>query len=347
VLVNALKAGTRRVVAHVAQAAGLSLAALKGRVVVLAYHRVVSSRELARQPIQPGMYVHVDSFERQMRFLKDWFAVLPLAEVLDRWETGRWDPGRRYCAITFDDGWRDNHTYAYPILTRYGLPSTIFVCTDLVGTDRWFWPDRLLYLVREAARKPWHVTPRSLLARILPGGKVGAPARGSPGDLAEHAIAVLKGKTEREIEDVLEGFRRDLDVPWPAERVLLDWREVEEMSRGGVSFGSHGCSHRILTLCSDDDVEREVAGSLRTLTGKSVNVVPVFAFPNGSYDDRVLRHLRKAGYRAALTTDSGHEGLLGGDPFRIRRIGIHDDVTRSVSLFTFHLSGYLQRVSGG
>ncbi len=346
-LVEVLKAGTRYVMAQVAHASGLPLAALKARVVVLAYHRVLSSRELARQPVQPGMYVRVDSFERQMRFLRERFVVLPLAEVLDRWESGRWDLRRRYCAVTFDDGWRDNYTYAYPILTRYGLPAAIFVCTDLVGTEHWFWPDRLAYLVREAGGGRPNGALRTLLGRMLSGGEAGAPARSRFGELAEQAIAVLKRKAEGEIEDVLEALRRELGVAWPTERVLLDWREVEEMSRGGVSFGSHGCAHRILTLCSEDAVDREVTGSLRALTGKPVNAIPAFTFPNGSYDDRALRYVRKAGYRAALTMDAGHESLLPRDPFRIRRIGIHDDVTRNTPLFAFRMSGYARRVGCG
>jgi peptidoglycan/xylan/chitin deacetylase (PgdA/CDA1 family) len=36
-------------------------------------------------------------------------------------------------AITFDDGYRDNFQYAYPILKKYGFPATIFVISGFAG----------------------------------------------------------------------------------------------------------------------------------------------------------------------------------------------------------------------
>ena len=38
--------------------------------------------------------------------------------------------------ITFDDGYENNYTYAYPILKKYNFTATIFVCTDFIDKPR-------------------------------------------------------------------------------------------------------------------------------------------------------------------------------------------------------------------
>jgi len=40
----------------------------------------------------------------------------------------------RWVSITFDDGWRDNYTQAFPLLARYGFCATMFVVTGWIRT---------------------------------------------------------------------------------------------------------------------------------------------------------------------------------------------------------------------
>ncbi|MBU3958968.1 MAG: polysaccharide deacetylase family protein, partial [Candidatus Omnitrophica bacterium] len=47
-------------------------------------------------------------------------------------------------AITFDDGYKNNYTYAFPILKKYNLPAMIFIITNEVGRpggDRLSWDE--------------------------------------------------------------------------------------------------------------------------------------------------------------------------------------------------------------
>ncbi|MGB5046279.1 MAG: hypothetical protein WBO11_15080, partial [Nitrospira sp.] len=83
---------------------------------VLMYHRVLTKDELARYPVQPGMYVLDSVFAQQMSFVRSHFTVLSLQELLDLWQRGEWSAQARYCVITFDDGWLDNYRHAYPVL---------------------------------------------------------------------------------------------------------------------------------------------------------------------------------------------------------------------------------------
>ena len=90
------------------------------------------------------MYVTTDTFDRQIQFLKKKFEVVHLEELLSNVLSGR--QIGRHCAITFDDGWLDNYTQAFPILTKYQIPATIFLSTGLIGTNRLFWPEEFSLL---------------------------------------------------------------------------------------------------------------------------------------------------------------------------------------------------------
>jgi peptidoglycan/xylan/chitin deacetylase (PgdA/CDA1 family) len=107
-------------------------AKLAEKALVLMYHRVVAPHDVPAD-IDPGMYVTTDAFERHLQYLAAHHEVVTL-EALFEWLVGRRQFAKIPCAITFDDGWRDNYEEAFPLLTRYGLPATIFLITDHVGT---------------------------------------------------------------------------------------------------------------------------------------------------------------------------------------------------------------------
>lgn len=86
------------------------------------------------------LVVSVDLFERQMRFLKARrYNVVPLESLAMLIKDKKRIPPKTI-AITFDDGYKDNYTYAFPILKKYNLVATIFVIVNEVGR---FQGDRL------------------------------------------------------------------------------------------------------------------------------------------------------------------------------------------------------------
>lgn len=107
------------------------------------YHRVLASRDSEQVFVQPGMYVLSETFQRQVAFLKENFKIVSLEEMVERIKNRR--DISRCCAITFDDGWKDNFCHAFPVLEKFSLPATIFLATGFVGTKRLFWPEEVTY----------------------------------------------------------------------------------------------------------------------------------------------------------------------------------------------------------
>ncbi len=94
---------------------------------ILGYHRVGSSK---------GDHVPTvseESFERQLAFLaREQYRVLSAEELATCIDQGAPWP-RRSVAITFDDGYEETYTIAWPRLKRFGFPATVFITPSEVG----------------------------------------------------------------------------------------------------------------------------------------------------------------------------------------------------------------------
>ena len=334
---GAIKSRIRRAMAWGYHLSGHFLSRLQGKVVILTYHRVLSEKELNDQFVQPGMYVREDIFEMQMEFLRAHFEILPLADLLERWRRRSLDQQKRYCVITFDDGWLDNYLYAYPVLRRHHLPATIFLPTDFIGTEAWFWPERVGYLMKRCMKSGQMAQWTSLWDRYL--GMKAINESEEESERIDSFIERCKEFPEGEIQGMIEEASRKLGLGFPPERLVMNWEEVEEMSAAGVSFGSHSATHTILTKLSREEMRNELEGSFKALQRGKVAVAPVFCYPNGSFNHAISEQVKEAGYQAAVTTRFGFESGSPEDLFELKRIGVHHGISATVPLFSWHLSG--------
>src|SRR5690606_32629403 len=110
----------------------------------------------------------------------------------------------RACAVTFDDGWRDNYQFALPVLVETRTPATVFLVSDLIGTDRLFWPNRLARLLAWLGERATHDPSLEWLRKL---GAMPAGFDGSRGQISK-IIAACKRLTDREIEHEVEQSER-------------------------------------------------------------------------------------------------------------------------------------------
>jgi peptidoglycan/xylan/chitin deacetylase (PgdA/CDA1 family) len=117
---------------------------------------------------------------------------------------------------------------------------------------------------------------------------------------------------------------------------MMSWDQVLEMERSGIVFGSHTVSHVELGKCDAARIRRELAESRDTLQQRLSRMSEWFCFPKGSYSPQAVE-LVKEYYEGAVTTDPGWVAL-GDDPLRLRRIGVHDDMSWTTPLFAWRLA---------
>jgi peptidoglycan/xylan/chitin deacetylase (PgdA/CDA1 family) len=110
--------------------------------------------------------------------------------------------------------------------------------------------------------------------------------------------------------------------PDGATHPLLNAEEILDMQRRGVSFQSHSCCHPSLPALDDDQLSRELVESRAALQQLLRRPVDYLAYPFGHLDERVVAATRRAGYRAAFSTQPGFN-RRDVDRFRIRRIDVY------------------------
>jgi len=116
------------------------------RHVILCYHRVGVEGVPLFSRLAPS------TFEAQMRYLKAHYRIISLPRLCDELREG--DETGPALAITFDDGYRDLHKYAFPILQKYKIPATIYLIGEGVETSEAPWYDRI-FAALDAAPGSW------------------------------------------------------------------------------------------------------------------------------------------------------------------------------------------------
>jgi peptidoglycan/xylan/chitin deacetylase (PgdA/CDA1 family) len=102
---------------------------------ILMYHGI--SETIERLPGSYfGLITSSTRFRAQMQWLCDHgYDVVTLEDAAERVERGDVS-GRRCAVVTFDDGLRDFHTAAWPILQEFGFSATSFLATGFIANDR-------------------------------------------------------------------------------------------------------------------------------------------------------------------------------------------------------------------
>ncbi|MDH3445205.1 MAG: polysaccharide deacetylase family protein, partial [Deltaproteobacteria bacterium] len=102
---------------------------------------------------------------------------------------------------------------------------------------------------------------------------------------------------------------------------LLNWKEIRTMSDAGISFGSHTRTHPDLTIIPIDEVEDELIGSKKAIEDAIGQSVDAFAYPYGSFHERIKK-LTQAYFTVACSTSLGFVHT-GSDFFNLDRLDMY------------------------
>jgi peptidoglycan/xylan/chitin deacetylase (PgdA/CDA1 family) len=274
----------------------------RGRLTVLMFHRVRPEPD----PLFPDEPVP-GSFRQRLRWVRDWFNVLPLDRAVTLLASGSLPA--RAAAITFDDGYADNATVAAPILQDLGLHATFFIASGFLDGGR-MWNDTLIESVRLC-------TATSLDLGAIDLGRLDLSTLDMRRAAIESLIRALKhlppDERQRRVDIVASAAQAVLP-----KSLMMTSAELRHVAAMGMGVGAHTIHHPILATLDDGAAREEIAGSREHLEGIVRQPVTLFAYPNGrpdaDYRRRDAELVRALGFKASFTTSPGASRM--GDPIQ-------------------------------
>jgi peptidoglycan/xylan/chitin deacetylase (PgdA/CDA1 family) len=299
-----------------------------GTAVILRYHSVCEDAGSPLPYIDPGLSVPLEGFDRQMRFLRERYAPVSVDDIVEAIGGGRPLPPLAV-AVTFDDGYRDNHLYAFPVLRKYGIPGAFYITAGCVEMGDPLWTSRLRFYfmaTREPSLALTYPEPVVLDLRS-PAARNASFAR---------TIATIKSAGKERGGDIFRDVEARLRVTDLAalRDTMMTWAEIDDMGRGGMTIGAHTLTHPNLPGLPPEEAMAEIAGSKSLIEEKIKAPVLHFAYPNGRgvshFNEPVRDMVKKAGFLSSVTSIDGPV-RRNDDPFTLRRLGVyrkHADIAR-------------------
>lgn len=288
------------------------------------YHRIYDDKPQGLY--DPSLFVSKQTFEMHLEELSNFFTVVPLEKLFSA-------NNGRLCAITFDDGWKDNFEIAFPILKAFKMPATIFLPANSIEKATTFWFEKI-FKFANLCNEYGNINSFNDYFKAL------VRYRPNDNNIELMSLLCLIQKLKKFPADTLdnlieEGIKKS-GITLSSVADLMSYAQVEEMSKNNISFGSHGLNHYLLPNLNREKKIKEIVDSKKLLLEKRINYINIFAYPNGDWDEEAVIILKKAGYLGAFTTKLGIN-KINDYPYGLRRVGMHDFIASSSSLFWFRI----------
>jgi peptidoglycan/xylan/chitin deacetylase (PgdA/CDA1 family) len=286
--------GAHRIAAPFSQGAGA----------ILMFHHV--------RPSAPGGFQPNDHLEITPEFLRT--VVLRLRardiDIVDMDEAMRRmasdQPERRFAVLTFDDGYRNNFTHAYPVLKALNAPFTVYLATGLLDRTAMSWWEIAGEIVARNARVRMTIGDERLDLRT------DTPRRQY--SALDRIICALVELPEDALRAAVQAAAdaHGVDLYAMMDAIMMDWDEARSLAADPlVTIGAHTVNHYALARLDEARARHEMHMSVEQIADRIGERPRHFAYPYGSAetaDQREFRLASELGFDTAVTT---RRGVLG------------------------------------
>ena len=230
-----------------------------------------------------------NNFETQLTWLKSRFNIIDISTLKDHLFHHKKLPPNPLL-ITLDDGDKTVYTNGLPIFKKHGIPSCLFIITDLIDTNKDFWWNTIKKNEREKG-------------------------------LSQSEIIKLINNCK----SVSNDERIQILQKYPATyQEQLTISQVRELSKNNVYIGNHSNTHPMFDKLEQYELKEELEQVQTYFKTNDVGDYSVFAYPNGNLNECTEKLLIENQIQIAFLFD--HQvNPKKINPLRISRIAVDSD----------------------
>ncbi|NNM23550.1 MAG: polysaccharide deacetylase family protein [Flavobacteriaceae bacterium] len=273
---------------------------------ILFFHKVVENKRSGeRVSLMEANEIEVDFLEKIILYVrKNGYQIISLDEMSARLD----NPGKgksKFVVFTFDDGYIDNYTLAYPVFKKHQAPFTIYLTNCFPNRSAKIWwymledilleQEEISIRVRDELRNFRCKKPKEMETAFVAIRDLFINA--SPNDQLE-LIDQLAGKYNKSIMAYVEAE-------------ALSWNEIEKLSSDPlVTLAGHTMNHITLNKVNSEEALAEIMDSKVEIESKIQQEVFHFAYPFGTRNEvnepEVALVAESGAFKTATTTRMGN-----------------------------------------
>ena len=306
-----------------------------GAGVILRFERVRPRLAGRFQPLK-SQEITPKFLDRTIRALKRWnFDIVSMDEVCRRAVTLA--SPRRFVCLTFDGGYRDLMTSAYPVLRKHGVPFTVYLPTafpDGLGEAWWLALEEVIAREDRVSlvvdRREQRFDVRSTVAK---------------NQVHDFLVSWMRSLSPSDLSFAINDLckRYSVDLAALSREASMDWDDLATLAADPlVTFGSATVNYPVLSNLKDADALREITMGRAVEQTAFRRDVRHFAYPFGDRASWSRRHVamaEEAGFASAASAVSGVVEIEGRTSLHALPRIAWDGRQRSLRIMRVMLSG--------
>jgi peptidoglycan/xylan/chitin deacetylase (PgdA/CDA1 family) len=267
---------------------------------ILTFHRVIPLTQKKRIHNHLSLEVSPEQLESTIQFYKtEGYDFVSLDQVYEYLKQGK--ANNKFVAFTFDDGYKDNFTIAYPILKKHSIPFTIYITTNFPDYKAILW----WYLLEDTVNKEsqlqftwngisYNYDCKTVAAKEMAFDQLRTLINQSfEKDSHLNLLTSIFNKSE----DQLHEYSKSL---------VMSWAEIKTLSEDPLcTIGAHTVNHYPLSRLEEKELLFEIQQSKELIELNIGRPVEHFAYPFGKANEASLREfkaVKNLGFKTATTT---------------------------------------------